>query len=1219
MALAQIRHPEAKGLPHRLFSPIRPIPCLVVLFQPESSQHGVINLVGKPIDHCRVYPSLEGNLMLPFDSQKIFRYEIQSASMHSSMKEYGRFLPSMFIALLLTLFFSDYARAQFDGAEVVGTIRDASGASLPAATVTLTNVKQGTLDRRTTDDKGEFTFPSVQVGEYTVTAEKAGFSISKSDEFAVQIAARQRVDLSLKIGQASDTVTVSGAATLLETDTSDRGEVIDHHEAVDLPLNGRVATDLAILVPGVRLNGQLDTGIPGSREASYNVNGQRSTANNFLLDGLDNNYYSTENQGFSSQVIHPSPDAIEEFKVQTDNYSAEFGRAGGAIINVSTRGGGNNFHGVAYDYLRNTDLNAYGVFLGTGVKPTLIQNQFGATFGGPILKDKLFFFIDYEGFRYTATAFSTSTLPTADQRQGIFTEGYTIPLQNPLTGKVYANGIVPASAQSPFAVAVLAALPANDVAGNSNNYTTLARSTDDQDKGDARIDYALNQKVKIFGRFSKQRFNIFSGPGIAGPAGGGGAGYQYGYNTQVASGLTYVLSPKSLLEARVAFTWTVSGKNPATAGQPSFMQEFNLPGLPAPTSSTPSLNVQSITGFTALGTQSSNPAMVNPYTVNPKVNYIFQRGRHSLKAGYEYLALYLGYDDLYPLYGDDVYGGEFSKGTAAPSGASSTLTEQAYDLADFLIGARSSYTLSGNQFFNYNQRFHFLYVQDDWRVTDRLTLNMGLRYELVTPQWVTGNQLANFNPATNTLINASSGSIYNRALVDMNKLNFAPRFGFAASLDSHTTLRGGYALSYVQGNRNGAEGSLAYNTIADSVINQTTALPLCASANSNPSTCFLTTQQGYPVGFTATQAYTATGGEYRYQPAHSPTGYTQSYQLTVQREITRNTLLDVAYVGAHGVHLRVLQDFNQATPNPGGSSTNCTTPALGTAAPCSSLISRRPIAGFNSIIEPFSAGFATYNSLQVKLRRSLSQGLYLLNSFTYSQAFDNAGAQYEVYNGDGAVVNAYNIAGDRGRSGYDQPLNDTTSLNYDLPYGHGQRFGNHAPYALQALFGGWSIAGINQITSGLPIDLTYDPATSGNLNATVSNASVAYSYRPNISGPTSSVYTNPSTWVKTGTSLAGVFSKTNLSAPLYTQPFGNVSRNSLRGPAYESVNLGLHKKFPLWSESSNLEFRAEAFNLLNSVNYQSPTSDISSSSFGSYTSSSVYPARQLQVALRLSY
>jgi hypothetical protein len=1126
------------------------------------------------------------------------------------------------ILILLLISFRS-ALAQFDSAEVVGTIRDAKGGVATNAAVTLANVKLGTADHRTTDENGEYTFPAVPVGEYTVTAEKEGFSLARSGVFAVQVAARQRVDLALSVGQTSQTVTVSAAATPLETDTSDRGEVIDHREAVDLPLNGRVATDLATLVPGVHLASQLDTGVPGSREAAYNVDGQRSTANNFLLDGLDNNYYSTENQGFADEVIHPSPDAIEEFKVQTDNYSAEYGRAGGAIINVSTRSGGNSFHGVSYDYLRNTDLNAYGAFIGTGVKPTLIQNQFGATLGGPIKKNQLFFFMDYEGFRYIATSYSTSTLPTADQRQGIFTEGHTIPLKNPFTGAVYSNGILPASVQSPFAVAVLAALPAaSPISGGSapsNNYTTLARSTDSSDKGDARIDYTLSERLKIFGRFSKQRFDLSTGAPIPGRAGGGGAGHQYGYNTQIASGATYVLSPTSLLEGRVAFTWTSSGKYPATAGESSFMQEFNLPGLPAPTSDTPSLNVQSVTGFSAFGTQSSNPAKVNPYTVNPKVNYIFQRGRHSLKAGYEYMALYLGYDDLYPLFGDDVYGGQFSKGSTAPSGPSSTFLQQVYDLSDFLLGARSSYTLSGDQYFHYNQRFNYLYLQDDWKASNRLTLNMGLRYELVTPQWVSNNQLSNFDPSTDTLIAAKSGSIYDRALVHMNTLNFAPRFGFAFLLDPRMTVRGGYGLSYVQGNRNGAEGTLAYNTVANSVMNQTTSEPLCTSYTENPSKCFLTTQQGYPQGFTDTLTYTSTGGEYRYQPANSPTGYTQTYQLTVQREFTPNTVLDVAYVGAHGVHLRVLQDFNQATPNPGVGSSDCTSPVLTSSSPCSTLISRRPIAGFNSIIEALPAGFLIYNGLQVKLRHSLQHGLYLLNSFTYSQALDNASAQYETNNGDGAVVNKYNIPGDRGRSGYDQTLNNTTSLNYDLPFGNGRQFGAAAPRIAQAFLGGWSLAGINQVTSGLPINLTYDPATSGTQTAVVYNGTGALSYRPNISGSVSSVYAPRSGWVKNGSSLSGVYSKTNLSVPAYTQPFGNASRNILKGPAYQSIALGAHKQFPLWSDSSSLEFRAEAFNLFNSVNYQSPTSDVSSSSFGSFTSSSVYPARQLQLALRLTY
>jgi hypothetical protein len=288
-------------------------------------------------------------------------------------------------------------------------------------------------------------------------------------------------------------------------------------------------------------------------------------------------------------------------------------------------------------------------------------------------------------------------------------------------------------------------------------------------------------------------------------------------------------------------------------------------------------------------------------------------------------------------------------------------------------------------------------------------------------------------------------------------------------------------------------------------------------------------------------------------------------------------------------------------------------------SPCATLLSRRPIEGYDSIIEPIAAGFSLYNSLQAKLQHRYSHGLFLLNSFTYSQAFDNASAQYEVNNGDGAVVNFYNIAGDRGRSGYDQPLNDTTAVLYDLPYGRGRMFGSRAPHALQAFFGGWSVAAINQVTGRLPVNLTYDPATSGSGTAVVSDASVAYSYRPNVTGPISAVYAPHSAWVKSASSLAEVYNKASLSNPIYTQPFGNVGRNVLRGPAYGNLTLGVHKRFLLWSESSALEFRAQAFNVFNNVNYKSPEADIGSSSFGSFTASDVYPSRELQVALRFSY
>jgi hypothetical protein len=322
------------------------------------------------------------------------------------------------LLLLSILGISASANAQFDSGAVLGNIKDPSGATIASATVELVSVATSAKVASQTDTTGGYEFDSVQPGEYTISVTAPGFEVSKTDVFRVNVGARQRVDLTLKLGAISDTVTVSGAATLLETDTSDRGETVQGAEAVALPLNGRSYADLAQLVPGVRRSLIATVASNPPRDASYNVNGLTSMDNNFTLDGIDNNAYQEANQGYSNEAVIPSPDALQEFKVQTDNYSAEYGRAGGAIVNASTRSGTNAFHGGAYDYLRNTDLNAFGPFYGTGVKPTLVQNQFGATFGGPVLKDKLFFFMDYEGLRTVAHQLTTATLPTPTELTG---------------------------------------------------------------------------------------------------------------------------------------------------------------------------------------------------------------------------------------------------------------------------------------------------------------------------------------------------------------------------------------------------------------------------------------------------------------------------------------------------------------------------------------------------------------------------------------------------------------------------------------------------------------------------------------------------------------------------------------------------------------------------------------------------------------------------------
>lgn len=1125
------------------------------------------------------------------------------------------------------------ANAQFDSASVLGQIKDQGGAALGSAKVTLLSPAKGVQITRQTDANGNYEFTNVQPGEYTIQVKAAGFEKSDTDRFIVTVGARQRVDLALKVGAENQTVTVSGAAAVLETDTSDRGETIQTREAVTLPLNGRSYADLSTLVPGVRKS-LLETLSAPPRDASYNVNGQNSMTNNFQLDGIDNNAYQTANQGFSNEAVIPSPDAVQEFKVQTDNYSAEYGRAGGAIINATIRSGTNSLHGGIYEYLRNTDLNAYGPFIGSGVKPTLVQNQFGATVGGPIKRDKLFFFADFEGLRVVNRAIQTAVVPTAAQAQGIFTDvaGNPIPLINPITGAKYTNGVIPASDQSPFAAKVLNILQANaapntSVAAGGQNFTSTPANTTSGNKGDIRVDAYLSPRSTAFGRYSQSSSVVFLAPNIPGLAGGNSNGTLYAYTRQIAGGYNFSPTSNSILQLRLGLTWTDSGKAPVNIGAENLLAEFNIPNIPSDPSVNGGLNSQAVTGFSQFGRQTTNPQFTSPYVANPKVNYGFIKGRSSLKVGVEYGYLNEAISDFHPQDGEDFYAGQFSRATpntangTAPNPGKPTapdiLHEQAYNLADFLVGARNSYQLNNLAAIEYERRWYMGYVQDDYKFNDRLTFNLGLRYELVTPNWENHNHLANFDPTTNTLAQASGGSLYHRSLIDLDKKDLAPRFGFAYQVDPKTVIRGGYGIGYAHYFRFGGESTLGYNGpyIVDATINQTpptlvagSTQPLCTSLTQNPSSCFRTTQSGYQTDFASAQNFSTLNAQTRYIPRSFPAAYIQAYHLTVQRELMKDTTLEVSYVGSHAVHVPILTDFNQGATEP----VSCDT----IAADCLSQQARRPIANFTNILTALPQGYLLYNSLQTKLERRYSQGLYLIDSFTWSRAVNNAAADLETFGGDSAVVNRYNPAGDRGPSSYNQPFNNTLSVIGDIPFGKGRIFGQGAPAWQQATLGGWQVSAINVVTSGLPINLTYAPVSG----VVVSSTSAAYSVRPNLASAAKAVYAPKANWKKGRSTLTGTLLANQVTVPTPSQYFGNSGRNSLTGPAFAQLDLALHKSVPLWTDSSKLEFRAEAFNVLNATNFQYPDSAITDgASFGAYSSAVVYPSRQLQLALRLSF
>jgi hypothetical protein len=1092
-------------------------------------------------------------------------------------REFARLIP--FLCLLFVSAVNT-AYAQFDSATVLGAIHDGNGAAISGVTVTLKNIDTGLSVTAQTDSEGNFQFTNVKIGNYRVSAEKQGFSTAVAERVNVTVNARQRVDLAMQPGAVTESVVITDAAQLLETDSSVRGQVVQREQIVNLPLNGRSSANLALLTPGVRESNQ-NAATGSGREAAFNVNGLRNTFNNFLLDGVDNNAYGTSNQSFSSQVVQSSPDAIAEFKVQTNTYSAEFGRSGGAVFNASYRSGTNQFHGNLWEYHRNSALNATGFFKpASGVKPPLVRNQFGFTFGGPIIKDRTFFFLDYEGFREITKNVVFSTIPTMAQRNGIL----SVPVRDPLTGTLYAAGTpIPMTA---FARKVLNELPAPNVPGvTANNYSELVLNKGYNDKFNIKIDHKFNDRLNVFTRVSHRKANNFEGPNIPGPSGSNQNGIVNILNQQLVGGATYVFANASALEVRLGISRIEAGKKPPLTGGPSMLDLYGITGLPTDPMVTGGLTTQTINGISQLGRQATNPQFQNPFTIDPRINYSFTLGRHSLKTGYEYLAVNTDVQDTNPLMGLDTYAGQFSR----PAGV--TTNNNLYNLADFMFGARSQYEFANLLVVNMRRRLQYAYLQDDFKLNQRLTLNLGLRYEFATPYYEANNRLSNYDPVTNSIIQAKDGSLYDRSLVDPDYNNFAPRIGFAYNLLDKTVLRGGYGIGYVHFNRIGSADLLATNfpQITRANITQqapSAANPRCVGTTFTPN-CFRPTQDGYPTNLPNNVAL--------YIPRDQRSAYIQNWQLSVQRELSSNMLLDVAYVGNHAVKLILLADLNQARPNNPGENLP--------------LDARRPIPGFRSISAVLPSAFSNYHALQVKFERRFSKGLYILNSFTFSKAIDNVSQVLEEPAGNaGNPQNLYNINADRGLSGYDQPFNNTTSFVWELPFGKGRAFLGDMPYVLDAFIGGWTVTGINTMASGQVVNFRYSPSpVTANLPSFIGGVAL----RPNLIG-------NP-ILPKDQRTIDRYFDASALALPSVNQPFGNAGRNIARGDSFYQFDFGLQKNFAMLfiNESSKLEFRTEFFNLFNKTNFGAPNGTFNTAGFGQVRSTA--PARQIQFALKLSF
>jgi Carboxypeptidase regulatory-like domain/TonB dependent receptor/TonB-dependent Receptor Plug Domain len=1106
-------------------------------------------------------------------------------------------MTSRITALLgLCVFTGAACFAQFETSEVLGTVYDSSHQPVANAAVTLTNQDTAVEAKTTTDAAGNYDFFNVKVGRYTVAVEVTGFSKFSSPNVGVAVNARQRVDATLQVGSVSDTVTVTDQASVVETDTSAHSQVISTQTIEALPLNGRNYASLALLATNVHISPIAAAFAPSAtpREGAFNVNGMRSTYNNFLMDGLDNNSYGTSNQNFSSQVVQASPDAIAEFRVITSNFSAEYGRSGGAVINAVLKSGTNQFHMSAWEFLRNTDLNAVGFFRAATGKPTFHRNQFGATIGGALIKDKLFFFGDYEGYRQTQGVVSAYSVPSINDRAGIL----PVAVVNPLTGIVYPAGTaIPVAQINPFAAAALAGLPAATNASRANNLVYILPIRDFSDKYDAKLDYQIQSNMTAFLRFSQRKDIAFFGPADPGPSGGDGNGFIHAIQQQAAIGYTWTMSARSLFEARLGFTHVLGGKSPPYLGGPDIAKQYGIQGEPS--SLAGGFPTQIISGYSnpTFGRQTTNPQYQNPTSLNPKFNYSTIRGRHSLKAGYEFLMVRTEVLDINPLYGADTYGNQYSKPTCAqlgqPAGCTIAADATSYNLADFYFGLPSTIAQGSNLTTNMRQHVHSFYVQDDWRVSPKLTVNVGLRYEYATPIWDRDNLWSNFDPKTNTLVRATDGSIYNRALVNPDRSDWGPRIGAAYSVDSKTSIRAGYGISYTFFNRPGSaieniNGPLAvFGTLTQ------TALP------GQPG--FLTTQTGFNAGIGTAFNSATTNNDYI--PSDMKWPRIQSWVVSIQREVMKDTILELAYNGNSSSRLPILGDYNQAAPNAVGGT-------LGVQA-------RRPIPTFGPITWVDPVGVSHYHGLSVRAEHRFNKGLYLLNSFTWSKAIGDSEQALETAPGQGNVANVQNIRNlgpEMGPSSYDVKFINVTSVVYQLPFGKGKAMMHDANRVVNLLVGGWEINAINTANTGIPLNVYYVPAGPNDVTSQIADYRGLAVLRPNVTGSLPSLTRDQQIAGYFGPQIGAAGSIFTL--PTADNPWGNLSRNAFRMPNFEQLDFGVTKSFAV-TERVNVQFRSEFFNLLNRTNLGIPNQQANSASFGTITTA--FPARQVQFGLKLQF
>ena len=1030
------------------------------------------------------------------------------------------------------------AFAQSESASVVGTVTDSSGAAIPGVNVVITSTTTNATFTVQTSTDGNYTSPPLQPGSYSVSAEVQGFS-KTIQNINLDVAQHARLNFSLKPGEISTSVTVESSAAMLETQSAALGNVRTTQAVNDLPLNGRNFFMLTYLTPGTSSSG---TGYTMSRGASnqlglqgVSVNGIRNGDSSDYFDGIQ----SQDNE-YGAMVLLPLPDAIQEFKMQTSDRDASTGRTGGAAVNLVTKSGGNDFHGTAFEFFRNSDLDARNYFDPPQI-PAFHQNQFGGSLGGAIVKNKTFFFVDLQK-SYTIQGQSfIATAPTALERQGIFTQLSSV-IYNPFTTvtsngvttrQPFAGNMIPQSMISSIGQAIVNLYPLPNLPGLANNYVSSPPRTLFPIQGDLRIDQHLGQNDSFFGRFSRSHSGNIVNPGYF-PEYAGGPIFPGNYTTdgtQGVLGFSHVFSPTFLSEFRAGYSRIDNTGVNFNQGT-KFMDQIGIPGIDGYGYQWQAVGAFAITGWSQVGGTGNIPFVKATNNKQYSWHFTWIHDRHNVTFGYDLFRRGMNTVQMGSPSGAFSFTGQFTQNPASAAGTGA-------GLADALLGLDASASLSIWQETGTRRWEHGLYINDDYRITNRLTLNLGLRYELVTPWTEIHNRLANFVPALDNIYPVNSPQITQDTIYNGNYRDFEPRIGLAYQLTNRTVLRAGWGIFYdftsesvnSLGNNNAPfAGNLAItnNVTATNLVTGITPL----------SQGFLPYQ---PIGQFGTLGTSVT-----YFPLNDPDAQVRQGNFSIQQQLSSDTVLTVAYVNTMGEHLTIYPNINQPVPGPGAANP------------------RRLYPLFSTITEVSHGESSSYNGLQVTAERRFSHGLAFLAAYAWGHSMDITSTTAA-----GAVQNPLCEVCDRGPSDFDIRQNLTLSWSYELPFGKGKAIGNNWNAPMNYILGGWRFNSIDTFQSGSPFSVNSGTNTEGSGGGT---------QRANVIGNWHVANQGPAEW----------FNPAAFTAPAaYT--YGNSGRNIIVGPGTNQIDLSLFKEIPLpVREGMHLEFRAEAFNLFNKPQFDNP-------------------------------